>query len=418
MSTGVKLRLMAFVVLSAVGIVYIAASYLGLVDKALGRGVDLHATLPRSSGLFVGSEVTYRGLKVGKVDAMHVTADGVRLDLALEEGTRIPLDSPMYVHNLSAVGEQYLDFEPVDDAGPYAENGDTIEGGPESLPVDEDDLLVQLDELVTSVDKKDLRTVVAELGAMFHDTGRPMQGLIDDGGTFVREARAHERETVGLLNDGLTVLRTQAREGDSIRSLSRDLADLTGALARSDRDLRTVLDDGGSAAREVERLLRDLEPTLPVALANLVTVNQVVTPRLSALEQLLVTFPRMISSGFTGTPGDGYGHINLQLAGEPQPCRKGYLDPDRWRQGNDLKDGPIYTKAHCASGPPYNMRGSKYAPEFGSPGDSRRAAPGGAATGRGAGSLSAGAVGGLGGQQALFGDDSWKWLLIGPVKTR
>ena len=173
MSTGVKLRLMAFLVLSAVGIVYIAASYLGLVDKALGRGLDIHATLPRSSGLFVGSEVTYRGLKVGKVDAMHVTDDGVRLDLALEEGTRIPLDSPMYVHNLSAVGEQYLDFEPVDDQGPYAENGDTIEGGPESLPVDEDDLLVQLDELVTSVDKRDLRTVVAELGAMFHDTGLP-----------------------------------------------------------------------------------------------------------------------------------------------------------------------------------------------------------------------------------------------------
>ena len=67
-------------------------------------------------------------------------------------------------------------------------------------------------------------------------------------------------------------------------------------------------------------------------LTNLVTVNQVVTPRLSAVEQLLVTFPRMIASGFTGTPGDGYGHINLQLAGSPQPCRKGYLDPDRWRR--------------------------------------------------------------------------------------
>ena len=30
----------------------------------------------------------------------------------------------MYVHNLSAVGEQYLDFEPPDNKGPYAEAGD------------------------------------------------------------------------------------------------------------------------------------------------------------------------------------------------------------------------------------------------------------------------------------------------------
>lgn len=175
-----------------------------------------------------------------------------------------------------------------------------------------------------------------------------------------------------------------------------------------------MLSEGGAAAREMDGLLRDLEPTLPVALANLVTVNQVVTPRLTAVEQLLVTFPRMISSGFTGTPGDGYGHINLQLAGEPQPCRKGYLDPDRWRRGNDLTDGPIYTKAHCASGAPYNMRGSKYAPEFGSPGDSSRVAPGGGGTSR----LDAAVVSGRGGQQAVFGDDSWKWLLVGPVKSR
>src|SRR5687767_14544234 len=108
MTRGVRIRLVAFVILSAVGIVYIAAAYLGLVDKALGRGFTVHATLPTSGGLFEGSEVTYRGVKVGKVSDMQATAEGVRLDLALEEGTEIPLGSPMYVHNLSAVGEQYL----------------------------------------------------------------------------------------------------------------------------------------------------------------------------------------------------------------------------------------------------------------------------------------------------------------------
>jgi phospholipid/cholesterol/gamma-HCH transport system substrate-binding protein len=320
----------------------------------------------------------------------------------------------MYVHNLSAVGEQYLDFEPLEDQGPYAGDGDTFEGGPESLPVDEDDLLIQLDELVGSVDKHELKTVIAELGTMFYDTGKPLQRLIDNGDVFVRQAQAHQDETVALMDTGLTVLRTQQREGDSIRAFSRDLGDLTGALRRSDGDLRTVLADGGSAAREVQGLLEDLEPTLPVMLTNLVTVNQVVTPRLSAVEQLLVTFPRMISSGFTGTPGDGYGHINLQLAGSPQPCRAGYLDPDKWRNGSDLTDGPIYKKAHCASGPPYNMRGSKYAPEFGSPGGANRVTPGR----QRAGSLDGAVITGLGGQQALFGDDSWKWMLIGPVKSR
>src|SRR5215212_5437188 len=142
LSRSVKFRIMAFIVLSAVGIVYITASYLGFIDRVLGRGITVTATLPTSGGLFEGSEVTYRGVKIGQVRSMDATREGVTLTLGLEDGTKLPLDSPMYVHNLSAVGEQYLDFEPPDDQGPYAEAGDTLAGNADSLPVDEGDLLV------------------------------------------------------------------------------------------------------------------------------------------------------------------------------------------------------------------------------------------------------------------------------------
>ena len=230
MNRGVKVRIAAFLVLSAVGIVYVAGSYLGLVDKVLGRGYTVHATLPSSGGLFEGSEVTYRGVKIGEVARMDATRDGVRLDLALEHGTELPLDSAMYVHNLSAVGEQYLDFEPRGGKGPYAGAGDTIEGGEASLPVDEADLLVQLDQFVSSVDRESLEVTVRELGLMFNDTGVPLQKLLDSGGKFIDEAAAHEEETVALLQNGLTVLRTQRDQGENIRSFSRNLNLITRSL--------------------------------------------------------------------------------------------------------------------------------------------------------------------------------------------
>src|SRR4051794_27495165 len=148
MSRGIKARIAAFLVLSAIGIVYVAGSYLGLVDRVLGRGITVHATLPTSGGLFEGSEVDYRGVKIGKVSKMQATAQGITLDLALQDGTRLPADSPMFVHNLSAVGEQYLDFEPPDDKGPYVQAGDVMHGSAASLPVDESDLLVELDKFV------------------------------------------------------------------------------------------------------------------------------------------------------------------------------------------------------------------------------------------------------------------------------
>ena len=100
LSRAVKIRIAAFLVLSAVGIMYITASYLGFVDRVLGRGITVTATLPTSGGLFVGSEVTYRGVKVGEVSKMTATREGITLELKLEEGTNLPVDAPMYVHNL------------------------------------------------------------------------------------------------------------------------------------------------------------------------------------------------------------------------------------------------------------------------------------------------------------------------------
>ncbi len=149
MSQGVRIRLMAFVVLSAVGITYITASYLGIVDRVTGRNITVTASLPGSGGLFEGSEVTYRGVKVGKVTKMDATEDGVDLTLDLEHGTKLPLDAEIFVHNLSAVGEQYLDFQPKSTDGPYAADGARYEGNEKSLPVDEGDLLVDLSRFST-----------------------------------------------------------------------------------------------------------------------------------------------------------------------------------------------------------------------------------------------------------------------------
>ncbi|MCD6639419.1 MAG: MCE family protein, partial [Nocardioides sp.] len=283
MTRGIKVRLVLFVVLAAVGIVYVAGAYLGVVDRVLSRGLAVHATLPESGGLFVGSEVTYRGVKVGKVSAMNVTPEGMRADLALREGTRIPVDSSIHVHNLSAVGEQYLDIQPATAEGPYLAEGDTLVGGPDSLPVDEGDLLVDLDELVGSLDGEDLNTVISELGTTFRGTSTPLQRMVDGGQRFLEEAIAHEDVTFALLDNGRVVLRTQARHGDNIRTFARDLADLTGTLRKRDREVRVVLEGGAAAVREVDGLLTDLEPTLPVFLGDLVTLNQISTARIDGI---------------------------------------------------------------------------------------------------------------------------------------
>jgi phospholipid/cholesterol/gamma-HCH transport system substrate-binding protein len=417
MTRGVKVRLIAFLVLSAVGIVYVASNFLGLTDRLLGRGLSIKATLPASGGLFTGSEVTYRGVKIGKVSAMDVTPKGLMVHLALEDGTKIPLDTKIHVHNLSAVGEQYLDFEPPDNDPPYAKSGDTIRGDESSLPTSEEVLLTQMNSLVESVDGAELSTVVGEAGTMFRGTANPLQRMVDSGSQFVDAAAENSDATIKLLDTGRTVLQTQADHEQDIQTFARGLADLTGTVRTSDKDIRTILQGGPAAVREVNSLLKGLEPTLPVFLSNLVTTNQVLTANIPALEQMLVVFPHVIAAGFTGTPGDGYGHINLQFNNNVPACTKGYKPPSQWRPATDTTDAPVYP-AKCRSGPPLSMRGFNHAPQSGSASSGRAyrvgsydARTGEVDTGTGERLV----VGTGGGLRTVFGDDAWKWMLTGPV---
>jgi len=361
---GIKVRLIAFVLLSALGTLYIGASYLGFVDQVLGRGYTVHVLLPSSGGLYEGSEVTYRGVRIGKVARMDVDNDGLKVDLALEHGTKVPVSSPVFVHNLSVVGEQYVSFEPTSKKGPVLKDGDTVHGTKESLPLGEDVLLQDLSHFVSSLDGGELNTVVTELGTMFRDNASPIRSMVDSAQEFIESAAANESATIDLLDNAQTVLQTQQDHSAEIRSFARDLSALTGTLAASDSDIRRILAKGGPAADELRRLMSTLRTELPPALKHLTSITEVLDARLPALEQLLVTFPRLIAAGPSAlTEGDQkFGRVNLNLNQSPAACTDGYLPPGQWQPTSKESFLPYYP-AECASGPPVNMRGMKYAPD-------------------------------------------------------
>lgn len=366
MTRGVRFRLIAFAIVSALGLTYVGGNYLGIVDRILGRGYNVNVLLPASGGIYEGAEVTYRGVKIGKVDKMTVDRDGLRVRVALQEEARVPASSKVRVDNLSAVGEQFISFEPTSSAGPMLREGSTIRGNADSLPVGEDVLLQNLSAFVSDLDSDDVNVLVKELGLMFKDNATPLRSMVDSGQAFIAEAQANQAETIALLRDAQTVLETQTDRADDIESAFEDLAKFTETVADADEDIETLLEDAAPAAKEVELLVRTLRASLPSFLTYMVRVSDVLDARLPAMEQLFVTFPRLIAAGpsaltFDST-GQGFGRVNLNLNFDPPACTEGYLPPGQWRLTTDETFLPYYP-AHCDSGPPINMRGMNYAPE-------------------------------------------------------
>ncbi|MGW1586230.1 MCE family protein [Streptomyces sp. NPDC002386] len=418
----VRAQLLAFAAVTALGVSYVGARYTGLVDDVLHRGYTVRADFAESGGIFSGAEVTYRGVPVGRVGDLRLTGSGVSVALRIEDGApRIPADTLAVVADRSAVGEQYVDLQPRRSGGPYLVDGTPIPRGRTRTPLPVTDLVVGLDRLVGSVGKDDLRVTVDELGKAFAGTGPNLSRLVDSGDALVESASESLPQTVSLVEDSRKVLKTQADRGSAIKSFSRDLASLTRQLKSSDGDLRRLIGNTAPAAREVDSLLRSTRPQVPVLLANLISGGQITVARLPGVEQALVTLPLNVAGSYTVIPGDGTTHFGLTVnADDPPACTRGY--GTRRRDPADTGTRPANTEARCTvpRGSETSVRGAQNAPgaaagRYGA-GQAAFVAPYDPETGTVTGpDATPVEIGSTGGEQTVFGKESWQWLLVGPM---
>jgi phospholipid/cholesterol/gamma-HCH transport system substrate-binding protein len=374
---SVKVQLVAFLLITLATVSLLSARYVGLYDRVAGGQYVVSADFAESGGIFVGSEVSYRGVQVGRVERLRLSPDGVLVDARIRRGVEIPRDTIAVVENRSAVGEQYLDFQPRSDGGDTLDDGDLIPRRDTRYPLRVDTLLQDFDRTIESVDKRDLATVVDELGTAFADGGGDLQRLLDSGDALTRAATEALPETVRLIDDGRIVLDTQRDTSQQIRTFSTNVANLSETLEASDADLRLVLDRGAVASKELDGLIRENQGSLSALLANLITIGQVTTARVDGIEQLLVTYPDVIAGGYTVVPGDGTAHFGLALSHDPPVCQRGYEGTKRTDPNRTSSLPPVNTGARCAlpRGSAGAVRGAQNAPGPSRSGPSRSSVP-------------------------------------------
>jgi phospholipid/cholesterol/gamma-HCH transport system substrate-binding protein len=360
---GVKIQLLIFAVITALTMAYTAVNIIGLGQGVLDLRYKVYLDLADSGGIFSNAEVTYRGVTVGRVGPLHLTQNGVRVELRIDRGKKVPANGVQaYILNRSGVGEQYVDLRPAGN-GPSLKNGDTIQRDHTHLPVQTYELLHNVDALIRTVNPKDLGTVIDELDKGLSGTGPDLQSLLDSNKRILEALKATYPETISLLDNGRTVLDTQADIGPTFRQFSHDLASLTSEIKNGDGDLRSVLNTTPGTLDQANDLFERLEPTLPTLLANGSVIGQVLTSRYTQLRQMLVTYPLIVGGAFTVAPGDGTVHFGVELnLNAPPVCTKGY-ESTKVRYPQDTRPASVNPKASCKlpKNSPSAVRGSRNA---------------------------------------------------------
>ena len=87
---GVKIQLLIFAVITVLTMAYTAVNIIGLGQGVLDLRYKVYVDLADSGGIFSNAEVTYRGVTVGRVGPLHLTHDGVRVELRIDRGKKVP----------------------------------------------------------------------------------------------------------------------------------------------------------------------------------------------------------------------------------------------------------------------------------------------------------------------------------------
>jgi hypothetical protein len=245
-----------------------------------------------------------------------------------------------------------------------------------TIPQQVGPMLDQVSALVKSIPKDRISDLLDESFKAFNGAGYDFQSLLDSSSKLTGDLNGVSDQTRGLINDSGPLLDSQAETTDAIRTWAHSLAGITQQVAQDDPQVRAILQRGPGFASEVSGLLNQIKPTLPVLLANLTTLGQILVTYNPSLEQLLVMLPAVVAAqqsfgipknNPTGLPAAGDFAFTIS---DPPSCTVGFLPPSQWRNPADITsiDTPDHLYCKLPQDSPIAVRGARNYPCMGHPG--------------------------------------------------
>lgn len=337
-----------------VGVAYLFTSV--LQQPLTSRPDTVTVTMPRTGGLFEGSGVTYRGVKVGKVTKIVMGEKGVEATISLTSSTRVPEDSVVKVRSLSPVGEQYLDFQPRSEGGPYLGDGSTIAAEAADLPLTLGSTVIAVNKVLEQIDDRKLRSVLVSLSTGLQGTGDDIGRMVDQGDLLLAELDRVFPQTQRLLRNADPALDIGTDNAGNLQRLATSAKSLAAFLRDYDPELRATLRKAPGQITQLRRLVLDAQRTLPDFLSVGVSLTDILSaydPHLRALLQSYAPGLDTLNQVIRG----GQAQLELILDADPR-CRYATTR----HQPRDPTRHAFQTDGQCSASFSTLQRGAAHAP--------------------------------------------------------
>ncbi len=244
MKFSARTTLAILVVMTLAGAAYMS---FGILDMGPTKQITrLTLLLDSSGGLMPTSDVTMRGIKVGRVTGIQTTNRGLAVSMDVDSKYQVPADSAISVENLSAAGEQYIDFRPKLIAPPYFTDGAVIPADRVAPIVTASDLLTRVNVLFTALNLDQINGIINDMAAAFNGNDDAIDSLAVTAGLTAKVIR-DDRELLATLFSNVSTFTTNLGElhaGEIISETGKILPQSVPAFLQLVREIETLSHTG------------------------------------------------------------------------------------------------------------------------------------------------------------------------------
>lgn len=225
------------------------------LTRSEGATYTVTADVAQAPNLFEGGRVSVRGIEVGEIVSVEPRGEAVRVTMEIDEDVPVPADARLSVIPITVIADRYVQLDPPYDGGPRLEDGDHIDLDRTTIPAELDDVLTQLEGLLSALEP--------EPG----ETNGPLASLVRNL-DIALDGRAESLQHA--LKGGATGLETLARSEGDIRRLIANLDSLFVVLARRSSEIGLV----NQRFRVVAESLADDQRALEGTIENLAFLSR------------------------------------------------------------------------------------------------------------------------------------------------
>ena len=268
----------------------------------IGGGDTYYAAFSEAGGLKANDEVRVAGVRVGKVDAVELDGDHVKVTFKVEGDVDFGKKSAASIRIKTLLGSMYLALEPAG-SGQLAEES-TIPVDRTTSPYDVVEAFAGLAETSEKIDTDQLTQSLSTLADLGRNTPDEFRETLEGVSALSQTLASRDDQINTLLTNLEKVSGVLGDRSDDIVTLMKDGDVLFKALVARRQAIHNLLVSTSTMSEQLTLLIRQSRADLKPALSNLDTVVKVLLKNQDNLDstlRLMAPFYRV----FANTLGNG-----------------------------------------------------------------------------------------------------------------